>query len=145
MIPRFEKSGNLPPGVHLATWDEFAARFGTTAHRQRLIRGLASALDSLRFAGCKRVYVDGSFVTAKEVPADFDVAWDSAGVDLALLQGAEPVLFDFNNLRARQKARFGGEFFPSSVGVNPAGTTFLEFFQADKNTGDPKGIVALDL
>jgi hypothetical protein len=26
-----------------------------------------------------------------------------------------------------------------------SGRTFLEFFQTDKNSGDPKGIIALDL
>ena len=29
--------------------------------------------------------------------------------------------------------------------ANPAGTVFLDFFQVDKNTGNAKGIIALDL
>ena len=89
--------------------------------------------------------MDGSFVTTKTVPNDFDVAWDPAGVDLLRLKILEPVFFDFANARAAQKAKFFGEFFPSSINADPAGNTFLEFFQIDKHTGNQKGIIALDL
>jgi hypothetical protein len=56
--------------------------------------------------------VNGSFVTAKEEPADFDACWDSQGVDLDAL---DPVLLDLSAGRASQKARFGGELFPNVV------------------------------
>jgi hypothetical protein len=62
-----------------------------------------------------------------------------------LLRSLEPVFFDFTNLRAAQKAKFLGEFFPSSVVADSVGTTFLDFFQVDKATGNAKGIIALDL
>jgi hypothetical protein len=61
------------------------------------------------------------------------------------LLALEPTFFDFTNLRAAQKAKFFGEFFPSSAKADLVGTTFLEFFQIDKNTGSQKGIIALDL
>ncbi len=145
MIPSFDSDGNLPLGIHLTTWDEFTKVFGRTPHRKRLIGGLEAAMDILRIAGCKRIYVDGSFVTMKRVPNDFDAAWEPAGVDIALLHSMEPVFFDVRNLRAAQKAKFYGEFFPSSETADHVGNTFLEFFQVDKSTGDPKGIIALDL
>jgi hypothetical protein len=66
MISVFDAHGNLPPGIHLATWDELFARFGNTPHRQRLLAGLGAALLSLKDSGCRRAYIDGSFVTAKE-------------------------------------------------------------------------------
>ena len=110
-----------------------------------LLSGLEAAIVSLRDAGCKRLYVDGSFVTTKVVPNDYDVAWEPAGVDLQRLKLIEPVFFDFRNFRAAQKAKYFGEFFPSSAAADPVGNTFLEFFQIDKNTGSAKGIVALDL
>jgi hypothetical protein len=50
MIPPFGPTGNLPPGVHQATWQEFAGRFGGTPHRRRLLGGLKAAIDSLREA-----------------------------------------------------------------------------------------------
>jgi len=54
-------------------------------------------------------------------------------------------LLDFANGRAAQKASFGGELFIANAAATPAGTAFLDFFQIDKTTGDPKGIVAINL
>ena len=142
MIPKFDSNGNLPPGIHSATWDEFAKRFGTTPYRMRLLKGLKKAIDSLRLAGCKSVYIDGSFVTKKEIPADFDGCWDLNGVNITLL---DPVLLDFDSGRLAQNAKYGGEIFPAQFTENGSGKTFLEFFETDKKTGGPKGIVFLDL
>jgi hypothetical protein len=128
--------------VHDATWDELVARYGTTAHRRVLLAGLKVALDALRAAGCRRAYVDGSFVTAKEAPADFDGCWEVDGVDLARL---DPVLLTFANRREAQKRAYGGELFPADRVADAAGTNLLGFFQRDQRTGQPKGIVAIDL
>lgn len=81
-------------------------------------------------------------MTTKDVPGDFDACWDVSDVDPDKL---DPVFFDFKNQRAAQKGRFGGEFFPAQLPEGDSGTTFLEFFQIDKDTGDAKGIVAIDL
>lgn len=103
--------------------------------------GLRAALDSLRQAGCRTAYVDGSFVTAKRVPADYDGCWELAGVDLARV---DPVLLDLTPPRAAQKAKYLGELFPARLPNGLSGLTFLEFFQIGRD-GEPKGIVALDL
>jgi hypothetical protein len=141
-IPPFGEGGNLPRGIHEASWDDIATRFGGTAWRRELLAGLREALESLRNAGCRRAYLDGSFVTAKEEPHDFDACWEIAGVDAGLL---DPVLLDFSNARAAQTERFRGELFPAEAVAAPDGTRFLDYFQRDKLTGDPKGIVVLDL
>lgn len=141
-IPPFEDSGNLPEGIHEATWGEIVNRFGTNERRRELVDGLHRALESLRAAGCRRAYVDGSFVTAKEAPGDFDACWEIAGVDADLL---DPVLLEFANARAKQKERFRGELFPAEAVAAPDGTRFLDYFQQDKLTGQPKGIVSLNL
>ena len=104
--------------------------------------GLRSALDELKRAGCLRVYLDGSFVSAKSMPDDFDGCWDEDGIDFDSL---DPVLLDFEGRRTAQKAKFRGELFPASINADGKGTTFLAFFQTDKETGRGKGIVALDL
>jgi hypothetical protein len=88
------------------------------------------------------VYVNGSFVTSKDFPGDFDGCWDITGVDPS---GLDPVFLDFDNHRAAQKARFLGEFFPAQLPAGISGRTFLEFFQINRDTGAPKGIVAIDL
>lgn len=142
MIPPFDELGRLPPGVHVATWEEIVDRFGSTAWRKRLLAGLREALLSLQAAGCALVYIDGSFVTAKTIPGDFDACWELDDVDPDAL---DPVLLDFDNKRARQKARFGGELFPAGWGADSNGTPFVQFFQVDKVTGDAKGIIAINL
>ena len=141
MIPVFDANGNLPPGIHLATWDDLVARFGNTPHRQMLLVGLRAALLSLKDSGCRRVYIDGSFVTAKEQPGDFDGCWDVDEVDPDML---DPVLLEFANRRAAQKAKYFGELFLANAAADPAGTRFIDFFQLDKD-GHPKGITALNL
>ena len=142
MIPSFDENGLLPPGIHWASWDEFLERFGTSSWRLRLAAGVKAAIENLKSAGCQTVYVDGSFVTAKEVPNDFDACWEEVGVDPLAL---DPVLLTFDPGRTTQKAKYLGELFPASIIASEDRFSFLGFFQTDKDTGGPKGIVAIDL
>jgi hypothetical protein len=141
MIPDFQEDGTLPPGIHWAEWTEFSRRFGGNAHRGQLLAGLKEAVQILATAGCAVVYVDGSFVTSKDFPNDFDACWDMRGVNPAAL---DPVFLDFSNSRAAQKSRFMGEFFPAQMPEGASGKTFSDFFQTDRDSGNPKGIVAID-
>lgn len=143
MIPSFVDIGGpwnvLPPGVHDATLKEVEARFTTSDYRKHLFSGFRSSVMALRRAGCRKIYLDGSFVTEKPIPGDYDVCWDSVGVNTAKL---EPVLLDFSNKRKKQKERFYGEFFP--IHLLADGThVFLDFFQIDKYTGNTKGIICI--
>jgi len=145
MIPAFQHDGNLPPGIHNAGWPEVAAHFGLNPHRRRLLGGLYQVLLKLSAAGCETVYLDGSFITEKPTPSDFDGAWELHNVDLQRLHALEPVLFDFSNQRASQKRKYFGEFFPADMQEGRTGRTFVDFFQQDKDTGTAKGIIAVDL
>ena len=98
-------------------------------------------MDNLKAADCQTVYIDGSFVTSKEVPNDFDACWEEAGVDPITL---DPVLLTFDPGRVTQKAKYLGELFPASIIASSDGFSFLEFFRTDKDTGRPKGIIAID-
>ena len=142
MIPSFDEHGDLPPGVHRATWDEIVERYATNERREQLVNGLRAAIESLRTAGCSRVYLDGSFVTDKELPGDFDACWEADGVDADLL---DPVLLDLSDRRRAQKAKYGGELFVADWPAEPGGKRFIDFFQRDRVTGAAKGIVAIDL
>ena len=142
MVPSFTEGGLLPPGIHWATWDEIAERFGNNPWRQRLVAGLRSAVENLRDAGCRTLYVNGSFVTNKDAPGDFDACWDEEGVDPDAL---DPVLLTFDPGRATQKAKYLGELFPATALADGDGMSFLDFFQTDKDSGEPKGIIAIDL
>ena len=141
MIPSPNDDGLLDPGIYWATWAEIEEKFATSVWRQTLADGAKRAAENLKQAGCKTLYLDGSFITSKERPSDFDGCWDPDGVTLDQL---DPVLRTFRNRRAAQKAKYQGELFISSSVAN-GGLTFLEFFQRDKNTGNPKGIIAIDL
>jgi hypothetical protein len=73
MIPAFDDSGYLPPGVHLATLGEVAERFGTSSELRRV------QMDSVRWmvdlavrAGAARIVLNGSFVTDIIEPNDVD-------------------------------------------------------------------------
>jgi hypothetical protein len=145
MIPDFDGDGNLPLGIHWAVWTEVTLRFGLTAHRRRLLSGLKVALDQFSAAGCVSFFLDGSFVTAKDHPGDYDACWDVVGVDPAML---DPVFYDFTDFkkaREAQKRKYFGEFFPAQLPEGLSGKQFVDFFQTDKTTGASKGIVGLDL
>lgn len=144
-IPPFTGLGLLPAGIHWATWHQITARFGQTPHRAALLGGLVQGIRALKAAGCRTIYLDGSFCTKKEVPGDFDACWDDSTVDLDYLYATAPVLFDFTHGRAAQKARYLGEFFPCNATAAPPTTLYLDFFQLDKHTGLAKGIIGLQL
>ena len=129
MIPPLGSNGLLPAGGQRASWREFAARFATTPRRRQLLAGLHAAVASLRKAGCREVYINGSFVTKKHHPADYDGCWSVVEVDPNLL---DPVLLLFDHGRAAQKAKFGGELFPAELPEGASGLRFVDFFQRAK-------------
>lgn len=102
---------------------------------------LEVALRLLRNAGCTRVFVGGSFVTAESEPNDVDVAWDVEGVDADAL---DPIFLEFAGERAAQKRRFGSEFFPAQLVEGLTGRLFLQFFGYTRDD-EPVGIVVVDL
>ncbi|MCB2059322.1 MAG: hypothetical protein R3E09_07485 [Novosphingobium sp.] len=120
---------------------EVAAAFATTPHRRWLFDGFTRAAGALSLAGCKRLYLDGSFTTGKPHPDDYDGCWDHDGIDFTLL---DPVLLDFANKCANQKHKYLGEMFPA-LSSNGTSGTFLDFFQVEKFSGAPKGIIRITL
>jgi hypothetical protein len=144
VIPNFEASGLLPPGIHWATWDAIRARFGANKPRRRLLAGLKRALEALKHAGCIAVYLDGSFVTAKPIPSDYDACWIMTEVTVSKL---DPVFLDFTNKRAAQKAKYLGEFLLAYAVAEgpPLYRKYINFLQIDKETESPKGIIGIKL
>ncbi len=125
--------------VHEASLAEVEARYATNDHRKRLFNGLKRAVRALRDAGCTAVFLNGGFVGENPKPDDFDACWVPFGVNPAKL---DPVLLDFSNKRAAQKKKYSGELFPSTADAGQ-GVFFFEYFQRDKYTGKPKGIIRL--
>ena len=142
MIPDFDPvSGHLPPGEHAATWQQMLERYGRTPWRLPLLAGMLEAMSLLRSAGCTRAWIDGSFVTAKYVPGDYDACWDAEGVNFDQIDDR---LLTFDPGRATQKAAFLGEWFLADTRADPQGTLFRDFFQTDRD-GQRKGIVVIEL
>lgn len=131
----------LPPGIHWATLQEIGERFAFNERRKWLFEGIERVGRALASAGCRAMYVDGSFTSSKPDPDDFDGCWEAAGVKAEKL---DPVLLDFGPGRKRQKRVYHGEMFVSAAGAR-GGETFLEFFQIEKHTGAAKGVLAIDL
>jgi len=127
----------LPPGIHSANLDEVGSVFATNPKRRKLYIGFVDASNQLRLAGCTMVYLDGSFVTGKPNPRDFDGCWEPSGINISQLN---PVFLEFDNSRKSQKAEFGGEFFPVIKGK---GQSFVDFFQKDRFSGMQKGIISI--
>jgi hypothetical protein len=132
----------LPPGIHPATLAEIELTFSYNPHRRALFSGLLQATAHLASVGCRSVLLDGSYVSGKPLPGDYDACWEPAGVDFTKL---DAIFDDFDNARANQKARYGGEFFPSTLIAADIGAAFTEFFQIDRFTGKKKGILSIAL
>jgi hypothetical protein len=72
-IPPFRSDGYLPEGLYLCTEAEATFRFGTrNRRRKRLALRMRKWVLLCRQVGCRRLLIDGSFVTAKEMPHDVD-------------------------------------------------------------------------
>lgn len=141
MIPALSDNGLLPPGIHGADWAEFSERFGTTAKRRMLLGGLKRLIAALGVAGCKALYVDGSFVTAQERPNDYDACWD---VEDVKIERIDPVLLNFSTPGKQAMARkYRGDIRLASGSPVETILRYLEFFQIDRD-GNAKGIVKLD-
>ena len=104
VIPQTDtNTGYLPPGVHTANWCEVVDCFAGNSHRANLTEGLLAACRNLAAAGCRELLLDGSFVTTKTLPGDYDGAWETAGVDP---DRVDPVLLDFSQRRAAMKSKY---------------------------------------
>lgn len=76
-IPDFRLDGYLPEGMYRASIAEVTFRFGSSnGRRRRLIMRVRRWVELARAIGAKRLFIDGSFITAKLDPNDVDaVVW----------------------------------------------------------------------
>ena len=100
-------------------------------------------MEQLKAAGCRTIYINGSFVTSKTYPNDFDACWDIDDTDFDYLRIHAPRLLNYTD-SAAQKAMYGGEIYFSEQRVGSYEETSIEFFQKDRSK-NRKGIIAIDL
>ena len=135
----YNENGTLPPGEHTMSWEDVVSEFGTNEHRRKLLAGLRRALMDFAKAGCSSVLLNGSFITKKELPGDYDAVWIEDGVDDKLL---DPVLLDYEDGCKKMKEKYLGEFYPFGM-VTKTGMFHGDFFQMNRD-GTKKGIVKID-
>jgi hypothetical protein len=97
-IPKLDDNDNLPVGVHVATMVEIKARFAYNKCRQ-LFTGFSMLARHLKSSGCKTLYLDGSFVTDRIEPGDYDATWEAEGVNSTI----DPLLRSGDRLAIKQK------------------------------------------
>jgi hypothetical protein len=70
VLPDLTVDGDLPPGVHTATWPDFISRFGGSSPRRLWLAGRLRTVLELAATGgrLRRIFVWGSFLTAKPAP-----------------------------------------------------------------------------
>ena len=142
MIAFDPENGYLPDGLHPMSLAEISTVLTWTPRRAWLNMGLIRATAALRAAGCRTVILDGSFVTAKDDPGDYDAAFDPAGVNGDLL---DPVLLRHTDGRRTMKAKYLGDIFPwGATACSTTGSTFRDFFRTDRS-GVSKGVVEIRL
>src|SRR5215212_7312237 len=92
-LPAFREDYWLPEGRHPTAWEEIIAMFGGEpgSKRMRVMRTLLDWRDRLRGKGITgRLILDGSFISAKSEPGDFDtILIADDGMEAILAQDAE--------------------------------------------------------
>jgi hypothetical protein len=139
-IPEFDTNGNLPPGVYAVSMTNIETRYAYNTKRKQLFNGLKKALENLKVAGVKKVWVNGSFITNKEKPNDIDGCWEySQSMDVDKL---DPVFLDMYPPREAMKKKYGVDFLISGAHLSDGGKTVEMFFQEDRD-GNEKGILVV--
>jgi hypothetical protein len=144
VLPELTDEGELPPGVHGADWQEFQSRFGDSSSRRvwlssrlRAILGLAATNGKRR-----RVFIWGSFVTAKPAPKDLDILL-IMDEDFEVDGIAAPAQAVFDSVRA--KLLFESDIFwaRASIGRELL-DVWLDTYQTSRSFRK-RGIVELEL
>lgn len=102
MLPAYYDGMYLPAGDHPATWDDVVERFSSNEKRTGFCNRLRDILARGKLCGFVRVYLFGSFISAKDDPGDVDMLWVyRENLDLGTLsdQCRNLLNYDFNKKR----------------------------------------------
>lgn len=133
MIPAFNDDGYLPAGIHPATLEQIATRFGQASEvRQAQMESLRWLVDLAKRAGVQRLIVNGSFVTDTPEPND---------VDCVLLTGS-----DFpRDVSAETQLLIGLPFIEMHLAGQDDFEGLTERFFATDRKAVPKGMIEVIL
>lgn len=141
-IPKFRADGYLPDGLYLASEAEILFRFGSSNRRRRLLTlRLKRWIELARLVGGRRLFIDGSFVTAKPEPHDIDsVILLSSDFQDQVAQGNEAAI----ELEEMILTRRPEEIFAAEDDID--WNEWIEFFSRTREVdGRRKGLVEVKL
>lgn len=100
------ETGLLPAGEHNMNWTQVCELFGGTNHRDYLLKCLYRICCILKQAGVPHIWLDGSFVTSKDRPNDYDMSYTLTKEIFARLPDDPFKLTDADRII---RARFSGD------------------------------------
>ena len=142
----FNDNGVLDPGPPIKmTWEEFYNFFSFSPRRKELLIGLEKVLPFIKTIEAT-IYIDGSFVTNKLEPGDWDACYDCHLEDIRekMIELEYRYGYPLSD-RKKQKLLYKGELFHARWKADEHGTLFIDFFQQIRNSTDKKGIVEIIL
>lgn len=144
MIPAFDDSGDLPPGLHTTSSEEFRlrfCRFVRSDRRLQLCQQLGQLIEDGRASGIvSRVLVGGSMVRAVTDPNDFDcIVVLQAETRYDMLRPDQLQIADARLARERYK----GDIFVAREGQTVL-AMYIDFFSRNRD-GKIVGMVEVTL
>jgi hypothetical protein len=144
VLPDLTAEGELPPGVHLADWQEFQARFCSSSPRRVWLESRLRTLIALAATNgrLRRLFVWGSFVTAKQSPQDVDLLL-IMDEDFEVERLAAPAQAIFDSVRA--KLMFESDVFWARSSIGPEMLDlWLDTYQTSRSFRK-RGIVEVEI
>lgn len=131
MIPPYDPDGDLPEGVHQATWLEFTERFCIFVRSDRRLRLCRQIEQMLQEASdshvVERIVFGGSFVSAQGEPNDFDcIIVLKAETRYEDLQPFQRWVADTREA----SRRYGGDVFVARAN-HPSVPLYVDFFRVN--------------
>jgi hypothetical protein len=146
-LPDFRDDGWLPEGRHNTNWEELERRFaGEPSSKRAAVWGnLILWRDRMRQHNITgELLIDGSFISDKEAPGDFDAIFiGDEGIELLLIQDIEArLLLNYQVV----KEYYGGDllFFSKSAVLKFPELCRIDGFDYSKEK-IPKGVVILPI
>lgn len=146
-VPKFNKYGLLPAGIHICTLGEIQEIFCWNIQRQAIWNGLIEFLRYLKSMDLAYpVYLDGGFSTDKDYPEDIDLAHDvTAAMGYNQYRSAKLFMQHRNSIKQSYHVDFCTNL--------PGNNDFASFFQyagpktaliKGLNKKTPKGILRVE-
>lgn len=144
MIPPFDDTGDLPPGLHTSTWEEFRARFCRFVQSDRrltLCQHLEQLMADARGSSIvTRVLIGGSMVRGTAEPNDFDcIVVLHATTQYTTLRPDQLQIADARIARSR----YFGDIFVAREGQSTL-SLYIDFFSRNRD-GKIIGMVEVTL